>query len=366
MNIPLVDLKAGYRQIQGEIEGATHRVWRSGWYILGQEVAQFEEAFAAFCQVPHAIGVASGTDALHLALRALEIGPDHEVITVSHTAVATVAAIELSGARPVFVDVEPNTCTIDVSQIETIITQHTRAIVAVHLYGQPADMSSILEIAQRHHLYVIEDCAQAHGAQYKGRPVGSWGDIGAFSFYPTKNLGALGDGGAVITKDADLATRLRLLRQYGWRKRYISDFPGLNSRLDEIQAAILRVKLPHLDEWNLKRRQVATHYTRLLADLPLTLPRVQSDRTHVFHLYVIQTPQRDALQAYLKRQGISTAIHYPLPVHQQPAYARLNYAAGSLPVTERLAEEILSLPMYPQLPQEQIEKVVRAMVEFYM
>jgi dTDP-3-amino-3,4,6-trideoxy-alpha-D-glucose transaminase len=365
VKVPFLDLAVAYRQIQSEIDAAVSRVLHSGWYILGQEVAGFEQEFAAYCGVPYAIGVASGTDALHLALRALGIGPGDEVITVAHTAVATTAAIELSGARPVFVDVDPITCTINPAQILAAITERTRAIIPVHLYGHAADMAPILKIAQRHNLRVVEDCAQAHGAQYHSRLVGSWGDVGAFSFYPTKNLGALGDGGAVVTSDPDLVARLRLLRQYGWRERHISDHPGFNSRLDEIQAAILRVKLRYLDAWNVARRQLAAHYTHLLADTPLTLPGECPDSCHVYHLYVVQTAQRDALQSHLEAQGIATATHYPVPIHRQPAYVRLGYVPDSLPVTERLAQQVLSLPMYPQLRHEQVETVTQAITTFY-
>jgi dTDP-3-amino-3,4,6-trideoxy-alpha-D-glucose transaminase len=366
VKIPFVDLAASYHQIQSNVDAAVSHVLHSGWYILGHEVARFEEEFAAYCGVPYAIGVASGTDALHLGLWALGIGLGDEVITVAHTAVATVAAIELSGAVPVFVDVEPETYTINPAQIATAITEHTRAIIPVHLYGHPADMEPILEIAQYHNLRVIEDCAQAHGAQYHGRPVGSWGDMGTFSFYPTKNLGALGDGGALVTADPDLATRLRLLRQYGWRERYVSDIAGSNSRLDEIQAAVLRVKLRYLDTWNAARCQLAFLYADLLVDTPLILPTERAHSQHVYHLYVVQTAQRDALQAYLRAQSITTAIHYPVPIHRQPAYIRLGYAPGSLPVTERLAQQVLSLPIYPQLRQEQVETVSQAITEFYL
>lgn len=365
VQVPFVDLAALYREIQAEIDAAISRVLHSGWYILGPEVERFEEEFAGYCGVLYAIGVASGTDALHLALRALSIGLGDEVITVAHTAVATVAAIELSGAHPVFVDVDPETYTINPTRITAAINEHTRAIIPVHLYGHPADMEPILEIADHHNLRVIEDCAQAHGAQYRGRPVGSWGDVGAFSFYPTKNMGALGDGGAVVTANAELADRLRLLRQYGWRERYVSESTGFNSRLDEIQAAILRVKLHYLDGWNSARRQWSARYAQLLADTPLILPGERTDSRHVYHLYVVQAMQRDALRTCLKAQGIVTAIHYPVPVHRQPAYARLGYGPDSLPITERLAQQVLSLPIYPQLRREQMEAVVQATSKFY-
>ena len=365
MKVPFMDLAADYQQYRPEIDAAVHGVLDSGWYILGREVTYFEQEFAAFCGVEHAIGVASGTDALHLALRLFSIGPGDEVITVAHTAVATVVAIEQTGARPVLVDVDPVTYTLDPERLEAAITSRTRAIIPVHLYGQPADMESILDIARRRQVRVIEDCAQAHGALYQGRPVGSWGDVAAFSFYPTKNLGALGDGGAIVTAEADLAQQLRLLRQYGWRERYISEIAGFNSRLDELQAAILRVKLQHLETGNKGRRQLAVQYQQLLAETPLSLPVTRKDCQHVYHLYVVQAPNREALQASLFKAGIATAIHYPAPVHLQPAYAGLGYRLGDLPVTEGLAQQILSLPMYPQLQPSVVEAVAEAIAQFY-
>jgi dTDP-4-amino-4,6-dideoxygalactose transaminase len=365
MKVSFVDLTAGYHQIQAELDEAVRRVLHSGWYILGPEVEQFEQEFATYCGVPYAVGVASGTDALHLALRALDVGAGGEVITVAHTAVATVAAIEMCGACPVFVDVDSTTYTLDPNQLARAITGRTRAIIPVHLYGHPADMAPILEVARQHNLYVIEDCAQAHGARYRGQPVGSWSDLAAFSFYPTKNLGALGDGGAIVTRNPDLVARLRELRQYGWRERYVSDYPGFNSRLDELQAAILRVKLGYLDEWNAARRRLAGLYSRLLADTPLSLPVERPDHQHVYHLYVVQTRQRAALQAFLKKEGIGTAIHYPIAIHRQPAYTRLGYAPGSLPATEQLADQVLSLPLYPQLTETELQAVVQAVVSFW-
>lgn len=362
--IPVVDLRADYLELKEEIDLAVTSVLEGGWYILGEQVERFEQEFAAYCETAFAVGVASGTDALFLALRACEIGPGDEVITVSHTAVATVAAIEQAGACPVLIDVDPCTATMDPAQIETLVTDRTRAIVPVHLYGHPADMDPIREMARRYGWRVIEDCAQAHGARYQGQRVGSLGDVAAFSFYPTKNLGALGDGGIVVTKDAKLSQRLRLLRQYGWRERYISQIAGHNSRLDEVQAAILRVKLRHLDARNEARRRLAQHYHQLLDDASIIRPVERAGSQHVYHLYVIQTQQRDALRQHLQEQGIGTGVHYPVPVHLQSAYERLGYAPGSLPVTERLARQVLSLPMYPQLSQEQVETVARAIVAF--
>ncbi len=361
MDVAFVDLSAEYRALQTEIDTAVARVLAGGWYILGQEVAAFEAEFAAYCGVSHAVGVASGTDALLLALRALEIGPGDEVITVSHTAVATVTAVALSGATPVLVDVEPDFYTLDAAQLATAITPRTKAIIPVHLYGQPANLDAILAIARQHRLYVIEDCAQAHGALHNGQRVGSFGHLAAFSFYPTKNLGAVGDGGAVVTQDAGLAQRLRWLRQYGWQKRYISALEGYNSRLDELQAAILRIKLRHLDVANAQRRALAQAYQQQLAGLPLTLPQERPLTEHVYHLYVIQSAARDALQAHLHANGVGTAVQYPVPIHQQPAYAHLH---THLPVTEALAGRILSLPMYPYLPPGHLARACQVVTEF--
>jgi dTDP-3-amino-3,4,6-trideoxy-alpha-D-glucose transaminase len=362
--IPFIDLKTTYQELEHELNTAINHVLNSGWYILGKETARFEAEFAAYCRVGHAIGVASGTDALLLALKALGVGPGDEVITVAHTAVATVAAIELAGATPVFVDIDPHSGTIDPALIPTAVSERTRAIVPVHLYGRPADLEPILAVAGERGLYVLEDCAQAHGALYHGRPVGSWGDVAAFSFYPTKNLGAMGDGGAIVTADAAIAERVRMLRQYGWRERYISDIPGYNSRLDELQAAILRVKLGHLDAHNASRRELAAVYAEQLKGLPVTLPGEQPRTEHVYHLYVVQTPQREALQAHLKAVGIATAVHYPVPVHRQPAYHRLGYTAGSLPHTERAAQTVLSLPMHPHLKPADIDVVAESIARF--
>lgn len=363
--IPFIDLKAAYARQQAQLDAAVLRVMAGGWYILGEEVRQFEREFAAYLGAAEAVGVASGTDALLLALRAAGVGPGDEVITVAHTAVATVAAIELAGATPVLIDIDPRTYTLDPALLPAALTSRTRAIVAVHLYGQTAAMDPILAFARDHGLLVIEDCAQAHGARYRGRTAGTMGDLAAFSFYPTKNLGALGDGGAVATGNTDLAQRVRLLQQYGWRERYISEIPGYNSRLDELQAAVLRVRLPLLAAENAARRQLATVYDRQLAGLPLTTPFVAAGNDPVHHLYVIQTGRRDDLQAHLAGQGIGTGIHYPLPVHLQPAYSHLGLGPGSLPVTESLAGRILSLPMYPDLAAEDAVRVAEQVAAFY-
>lgn len=364
-SIPFVDLTAAYRRLRPEIDAAVAATLESGWYILGQQVNAFEVEFAAYLGLDSAVGVASGTDAVLLALRACGVGPGDEVITVSHTAVATVAAIELCGATPRLVDVDPDTLTMDPEQFRSAISARTKAVVPVHLYGGPAGMDDILSIAGEHGLVVIEDCAQAHGARLGGQMVGTMGDAAAFSFYPTKNLGAMGDGGAVATSRADVAERLALLRQYGWRERYVSAIPGYNSRLDELQAAILRVRLRHLDQENDARRRLAAAYDAHLAGLPVARPAVRPEDRHVYHLYAIQTGRRDELRAYLNACGIGTAIHYPVPVHRQPAYARLGYGSGRLPVTERAADRVLSLPMYPDLPPDAPAIVAGAIAEFF-
>lgn len=363
--VPFVDLQAAYRRAQPAIDAAVARVLASGWYILGHELEQFEQEFAAYQGQAHAVGVASGTDALLLALRAAGIGPGDEVITVAHTAVATVAAVELAGASPVFVDIDPLTYTLDPALLPGVLSPRTRAILPVHLYGQTADMKPILAFAREHGLLVIEDCAQAHGARYRGRLAGTMGDLAAFSFYPTKNLGALGDGGAVTTDRPDLAERLRLLRQYGWRERYISDIPGLNSRLDELQAAVLRVRLPLLDAENAARRKLAAVYQELLSGLPVRTPAVAAGNEAVYHLYVIETDRREALRAHLAGRRIGTGIHYPVPVHRQPAYARLGYGPGSLPITEAAAARILSLPMYPDLSPAAAARAAAVIASFF-
>lgn len=350
--------RAQYESHREAIDAAIRRVLESGRYILGDEVIAFEREFAEYVGVRDAIGVGSGTEALHLALAACGVGAGDEVITVAHTAVATVAAIELCGATPVFVDIEPDYFTLDPDQLEDAITSRTKAVIPVHLYGQPADLAAIVSIAQQHGIKLIEDCAQAHGTMYRDRRVGSWGDVACFSFYPTKNLGAIGDAGAVVTNDPLLAEKVRSLREYGWAsQRSVSEVRGWNSRLDELQAAILRVKLPFLDEENERRREIAALYDELLCDSDLILPRRRADATHVFHLYVVRSAERDELLARLRCEGIGASIHYPVPVHLQPAYAGRFARAGSLPNTERIAREILSLPIYPELGEAEIPRV---------
>lgn len=356
--------KANYLAHQEEINAAIARVLDSGWYILGQEVTAFENEFAAYIGVRFAIGVGSGTEALHLALRACDIGAGDEIITVSHTAVATVAAIELCGAIPVLVDIDLNTYTIEPDQIESAITQRTKAIIPVHLYGYPADMESTMSVAHRYELWVIEDCAQSHGAVYKGYKTGGWGDIAAFSFYPTKNLGAIGDGGMVVTDNLELAERVRLLREYGWRQRYISNFPGLNSRLDELQAAILRVKLYYLDEENRRRQALAKIYDEMLSATSLTLTKCIPGASHVYHQYVVRSEHRDSLREFLQERGVGTLIHYPVPIHRQPAYQGRLRCADSMGNTEEVAREALSLPMYPELTSDQVHYVAEAIISW--
>ncbi len=362
--IPVANPLAQYLAHRGEIDGAVRRVLAGGRYILGPEVEAFEAEFAALIGVRFAVGVASGTDALVLALRAAGVGPGDEVVTVSHTAVATVAAIELAGASPVLVDIEPAYYTLDPAGLEAAISPRTKAVIPVHLYGQPADLEPILAISRRYGLRVIEDCAQAHGAVYRGRRVGAWGDLGCFSFYPTKNLGAFGDGGMVVTDDPELAGRLRLLREYGWAERYVSSLPGYNSRLDELQAALLRVKLRHLEAANDRRREIAARYIEALAGTAVEPPRVRPEATHVFHLFVVRSKARDRLREFLAARGVGTAVHYPVPVHLQPAYRGRVRIAGPLAATEGAAREVVSLPMYPELTDEEVETVIGSIRAF--
>jgi dTDP-4-amino-4,6-dideoxygalactose transaminase len=353
------DPKANYLAHKAEIDTAIHRVLQSGCYILGEEVAAFEREFARYIGVAYAVGVASGTDALELALRAAGVGAGDEVITVSHTAVATVVAIERAGATPVLVDIDPPSFTLDPSRLASAITSRTKAIVPVHLYGHPASMPTIMEIAKQYRLVVVEDCAQAHGAAIGERKVGAWGQAGIFSFYPTKNVGGLGDGGAVVTNERVYAERVRELREYGWRERHVSEQPGVNSRLDELQAAVLRVKLHHLEAENQHRRALAAAYDAALRRTNLTLPTVAADCLHVYHQYVIRSEQRDKLRTALKKHGVTTQIHYPLPVHRQPAYQRLR---ADCPLTEKIAGEILSLPIHAQLSRQEVERVCELIV----
>jgi dTDP-4-amino-4,6-dideoxygalactose transaminase len=356
---------AQYLAHREAIDRAVQRVLAGGRYILGAEVAAFEAEFSAYLGVSHAVGVGSGTDAIQIGLRALGIEAGDEVITPSHTAVATVAAIELSGATPVFADIEPRTMTLAPDAVERAITARTRAIVAVHLYGQAADLDALSAIAERRGLFVVEDCAQCHGASLHGRRLGSVGRFGCFSFYPTKNLGAIGDGGLIATNDAALATRCRELREYGWTAERESTVPGLNSRLDELQAGILREKLSHLDSDNAARERIGKSYDAAFAGGPFRLPERRTGATHVFHQYVVRSPARDALLAWLRKRGVAAGVHYPLPVHLQRAYAGRLRGAENLPETERAAREVLSLPMYPELDQRAVETVIQALLAFW-
>jgi dTDP-4-amino-4,6-dideoxygalactose transaminase len=363
MNIPLVDLITQYQALAEEISGAVQTVLGRADFILGSEVQDFEEEFADYCCADHAIGVANGTDALHLGLRACGIGQGDEVITAANSFIASAAAISFSGATPVFADIDPHTYTLDPAAVERAITPRTRAILPVHLYGQPADMDAIMMIARRHGLRVIEDACQAHGARYKGRRVGSIGDLGAFSFYPGKNLGAAGDGGAAVTNSPELARQLRMLRNYGQSAKYHHDFLAFNSRLDTIQAAILRVKLRYLDRWNAQRRQAAALYTVQLTDLNLPAPMVAPLVEPVFHLYVMRMGRRDEIVRALNMRGIGAGIHYPIPIPQQQAYAFLGHKPGDFPVTEAVCREVLSLPLYPEITRAQIQTVCSALHE---
>ena len=356
--------KAQYDAHKEAIDAAVRRVFESGSYILGKEVGAFEGEFAAYQGVGDCVGLGSGTEALHVALRSLGIGPGDEVITVAHTAVATVAAIQLAGATPVFADIDPVHFTLDPGKLAASVSSATKAVIAVHLYGQPADIDAIQAVTKKHGLRLIEDCAQAHGALYKDRKVGSIGDIGAFSCYPTKNLGALGDGGMLVCADPALAKQARLYREYGWAERNVSHLRGFNSRLDEVQAAILRVKLPFLDPDNRARAAIAARYNEGLAQTGLGLPVVRPGCEHAFHLYVVRSRARDRLQAHLKESGIGALVHYPIPIHLQPAYKGKIRCADALPETERAAAEVLSLPIYPELGSREVDEVVRAVNAF--
>lgn len=361
--IPFVDLKAQYASIRDEVDTAIRGVLESCQFTLGREVAAFEEEFAAYSEAKHGIGVNTGTSALHLALLAAGIGPGDEVITVPFTFVATVAAIYYTGAKPVFVDIDPVTYTMDPSGLEAVITPRTKAIIPVHLYGQPADMDPILAVARRHGLVVIEDACQAHGALYKDRRAGSMGDMGCFSFYPGKNLGAYGEGGMVTTSNPELARTIRMLRDWGAERKYEHVLKGYNYRLEGIQGAVLRVKLRHLEAWTEARRAAAARYDRLLADSGVPTPKAMPYARHVYHVYAIRTKHRQAWQKALLDQGIQTGIHYPTPVHLLPAYSDLGYGPGSFPHSEQAAAEVLSLPMFPELTAEQCETVARAVRE---
>ncbi len=363
MNVPFLDLRAAYLELKTDIDTAVANVLDSGWYLLGQELEAFETEYAAYTGARYCIGVANGLEALHLSLRAMDIGPGDEVLVPSNTYIATWLAVSQCGAIPVPVEPDEHTYNIDSQHLEAAITPRTRAILPVHLYGQPADMDSILACAEKHGLKVLADGAQAHGARYRGAAIGALGDATAWSFYPGKNLGAYGDAGAVTTNDPKIAERIRVLRNYGSRVKYVNDVQGYNSRLDEIQAAILRVKLRHMDTWNARRTCIAATYATGLSGCSLILPIVPPEMAPVWHLYVIRHPQRDTLQRDLQARGIQTLIHYPIPPHRQQAYADLGLPPGSFPIAESLAESVLSLPIGPHLSASAQEKVISVVTE---
>ena len=365
MKIPFGDLKRQYNQLRPEIDAATREVYESGWFILGNQIQRFEKDFAEYCNAKYGVGVGSGTEALHLALVACGIEYGDEVITVANTCVPTLSAISFAGAIPVFVDIDETTCTINPSLIAERITSKTKAIVPVHLYGQCADMTPIMEIARQYNLAVIEDCAQSHGSLYKNQMAGTMGDAGCFSFYPSKNLGAFGDGGLVLTNNQEIAEKVTKLRNYGQEKRYYHSIKGFNSRLDELQAAILNAKLPYLNAWNQRRREIAKRYHQAFSAVGIICPFEDSERFHVYHLYVIRVPQRDRFQQLLQEQGIATIIHYPVPVHLQESYSEFQGQSKFLPVTEKLASEIVSLPLYPELTDEEIDYITKGVIEVY-
>jgi dTDP-4-amino-4,6-dideoxygalactose transaminase len=361
--VPFLDLRAPYLELKEEIDEAISRVLDSGWYLLGKELEAFETEFSEYLGVKHCVGVGNGLDALHLALLALGIASGDEVLVPSNTYIATWLAVSYAGAKPVPVEPEERTYNVDPEKIEAAITGRTKGIIAVHLYGQPADMDPIKEIAKKNKLWILEDAAQAHGARYKGKSVGGLGDMAGWSFYPGKNLGALGDAGAVTTNSREFADRVRALRNYGSRVKYINEAKGFNSRLDEIQAAVLRTKLRHLDEWNDRRRKVAASYMEQLDGTELVLPFVPNWVDPVFHLFVVRTKKRDLVRRHLENAGINTLIHYPVAPHLQVAYADLGLRAGSFPISERIHEEILSLPIGPHLTDAQVSRVIRSIYE---
>ncbi len=375
MVVPFIDLTRQYKEIEGELLSASKRVFEKGRFILGEEVSVFEEEFAHYCGVAYGVGVGSGTDALYLALRAAGVGEGDEVITVAHTFISTALAISFAGATPIFVDVDPYTYTMDPNDLDRLLKNRKRkegrhskikAVLPVHLYGHPAEMEEIMDIADRYHLAVIEDACQAHGAVYQGRKVGSFGPLGCFSFYPTKNLGGYGDGGMVITNHKKLYEDLKLFRCYGEKKKYHHILKGGNNRLDEVQAAFLRVKLRYLDRWNEERRRKALIYKRMLEGSGVICPIEKEQVRHVYHLFVIRTKKRNALQAFLKEKGIETLIHYPIPIHLQKAYKELGYQKGNLPLTENMSREVLSLPFSPEITESEIEEVtnqIRCFIE---
>ena len=365
MNIPFVDLQSQYKSIKPEVDAAVLAVMQRGDFVLGGAVTEFEKTFAEYCGADYCVGVDSGYSALELIIRAYDIGPGDEVITAANTFIATTLAISNTGATPVLVDCDPDTYNIDATKIEAAITPRTKAIMPVHLYGQVADMDAIRAIARARGLFVFEDAAQASGARYKGRRAGSLGDAAGFSFYPGKNLGAYGDGGAVTTNDPAIAEKIRLLRNIGQKVKYFHEVKGFNNRLDTMQAAVLKVKLPHLDGWNENRRHAADAYAERLADLPMITPATAGYAEHIFHLYVVRVENREPLMEFLKERGIATGLHYPIPIHLQPAYAELGYERGDFPVTEAYAETILSLPIFPELDEAKVAYVTDAIHDYF-
>jgi dTDP-4-amino-4,6-dideoxygalactose transaminase len=365
MKIPFGDLKRQYKQLREQIAQVTSEVYESGWFILGQQVQQFEVNFAQYCEAKYAIGVGSGTEALHLALLACGVEHGDEVITVANTCVPTLAAVSAVGGVPILVDINPQTFTIDPNRIEERITPKTKAIVPVHLYGQCAEMKPILEIAHKYGLMVIEDCAQAHGAMYSGRMAGTIGDAGAFSFYPSKNLGAFGDSGLVVTNNEVIAKTVVKLRNYGQEERYYHSIKGFNSRLDEMQAAILNAKLPYLNGWNQRRREIAQRYDRAISQVEIRCPFQFRECYHVYHLYVVVVSERDRWQQLLADRGITTLIHYPVPIHLQTAYSECREQSKYLPITEKLASQIVSIPLYPELTDEEINYIIETLLNIY-
>ena len=378
MKVPFLDLKIQYKQIEDEVTPMITRAMANGAFIGGEQVSCFETEFAGFCNGSYCVGVNSGTDALRFALMAIGVGPGDEVITVANTFIATTEAISQVGAKPVFVDIYPNTCNMDPNKLEDYLKNRLKpnvsslkprpkAVIPVHLYGQPVDMDPILYIAQKNNIDVIEDACQAHGAKYKNRNAGSLGAVGCFSFYPGKNLGAFGEGGAIITQDEDIAQKIRMIRDHGQRKKYFHDIEGYNGRLDAIQAGVLRIKLKRLEDWNKLRRQNAAYYNELLSEIPsITLLTEAEFAESVYHLYVILVDDRDGLQKFLDSKGVATGLHYPLPLHLQKAYEHLGYKKGAFPVTEHVADRLLSLPMFPELKPEQIEYVVQSIKQYIL
>ena len=363
MKVPFATVEYIHKMCKEDIDAAYERVFASNWFIQGQSCSQFEKEYAQYCGVNHCIGCGNGLDAIMLALRAMEIGEGDEVIVPSFTFIATALAVSYAGATPIFVEVDPQTTLIEPANIEQAITEKTKAIIAVHLYGQMVPMDQICEIARKHHLKVIEDAAQAHGAVYQGKKAGAWGDAGCFSFYPGKNLGALGDGGCVVTNDDTLNRKVRAIANYGAEKKYVHDFMGVNSRLDELQAAFISAKLKHLSDWNEERREIAGKYLAGIKNNKIILPTIKHGEA-VWHLFVVQCEERDRLQAYLTEHDIGTNIHYPIPMHCQKAFAKYHIAEGTYPVAEKLAKSVLSIPIYNGMPDEQIEYVINVINQF--